>query len=191
MNASDFAKQLRKEVLRTDPKGKGTIQSRSLIKYLDNTIAQEAATASNDALPKQTSVELHLAHYNAQVQANLLDREQMFASILEYGKRSINAGMIINAGAAVAILSFIGSLTANPHLSGAQFAESLLLFTGGVLVSALACGLSYCTQYWYYHYEKGRLGPVFHWATIVCVIGAYALFIVGAYASYLILKHAP
>jgi hypothetical protein len=178
MKSSDFAKQLRDEVIQLTINGQKLIECKNLTHFLDEKIPEldEAETVEN-----QVRVDFRLAHYQAQLESS----SQMFESVLAYGKHALNAIMIINAGAAVALLSLIGSLTnAAMPTAGAKFAFPLLLFVLGVVFSALASGGSYCTQFFYAENSDQKAGRRFHIATVVFVVCAYLIFISGAFVTY-------
>jgi hypothetical protein len=68
--------------------------------------------------------------------------------------------MLINGGAAVAVLAFIGALVRENGVSIKQIASvssSLLWFGGGVAAAAWALALSYFTNYCYASAEGSRV----------------------------------
>jgi hypothetical protein len=63
---------------------------------------------------------------------------------------ALRAAILINGGAAVSILAFIGGLAAQDRIKIAQLhdvASSLLLFAFGVASAVVAMALSYCVNY--------------------------------------------
>jgi hypothetical protein len=73
-------------------------------------------------------------------------------AVIKGGEVAIRTVMLINGGAAVAVLAFIGALVREGGVSVKQIAgvsTSLLWFGGGVAAAAWALGLAYCTNYCY------------------------------------------
>jgi len=73
-------------------------------------------------------------------------------AVIKGGELAIRTVMLINGGAAVAVLAFIGALVREGGVSVKQIAgvsTSLLWFGGGVAAAAWALGLAYCANYCY------------------------------------------
>ena len=73
---------------------------------------------------------------------------------------AIRTGVLINGGAAVTVLGFIGALAGQGRVPVAQLsaiAGSLLWFAFGVASGTLALGLSYFTNYCYVERQASRI----------------------------------
>jgi hypothetical protein len=112
------------------------------------------------------------------------------------GEITLRTAILINGGAAIALLGFVGSL---PKEHKAAFASTLLWFAGGVAAAALGIGLSYFTHYFMAgvaaHYERAWTHPwvrptaasrryrilniIFHVAAVVAATLSWVTFIVG------------
>ncbi|MET0181274.1 MAG: DUF6680 family protein [Caulobacterales bacterium] len=126
----------------------------------------------------------------------------LFQSVLTFGDSALKAAAILNGGAAVAMLAFIGAMLTSDRslLSGySSLADILTVFGFGVLCSTLASGASYCAQIFYEiaHSEnrldwthpfihetpkvrlRSRIGIVFQVLAIGLVVMSYAAFAVG------------
>jgi hypothetical protein len=100
------------------------------------------APSNRDEADQQLRIDL--AEYEADTQRSLESIKSGNASGLE----AIKAGTLINAGAAVAVLAFIGHL-ASIHASGAvimNFARPLRLFVAGALLGVVASGVTYLVR---------------------------------------------
>lgn len=93
--------------------------------------------------------------------------------------------MLINGGAAAALLAFIGNIWAKGVAPEAvsSLTSSIAFFAFGVLIAAAGTAGSYFTQYCY---AKGFqwMAIAFHTLTVVVVIGAFVLFGLGVRESY-------
>ncbi len=109
-------------------------------------------------------------------------------SVLSSGQAAMKSAFLINGGAAVALLAFIGHLVSIREVGHvSMFARPLIVFVGGVLSAALATGVTYVTLSCY-HAGKFSQG---NWANRVAVFLialsylAFALGVWNAYESFL------
>jgi hypothetical protein len=93
------------------------------------------------------NVRAALTEYQVDTQRSL----EMFRAGTTTGTETIKAAILINGGAAVAVLAFIGHLVAihAPSAAVMNFAWPLALFVIGVLASALASGITYVVHWCY------------------------------------------
>ncbi len=96
--------------------------------------------------------------------------------------------MLINGGAAVALLAFLGNLITRSGASTnvVAFAGSMRTFVVGVFLAALAYATTYLSQL-FYDGEKDwqrRTGFVLHVITILIGAASLAAFLWGAHAAY-------
>lgn len=68
--------------------------------------------------------------------------------VLELARASLRAFMLVNAGACVALLAFLGNVWTK-GVYGEPFIIALAMFAGGVFTAALATAFSYLTQLYY------------------------------------------
>ena len=120
---------------------------------------------------------------------NAADKEA-FRSVIAFALTTVNAAMLINGGAAIALLAFLGNLepdrlvSTRPHSAFALFA-----FAIGVLAGASGAALGYFTQYRYQSDfvltgKPSTLGICLHCAAIIVVFLAFFLFVLGVGLSY-------
>jgi hypothetical protein len=135
------------------------------------------------------------------------DRSRKFTettneAVVKQGEMAIRAAMLINGGAAVAVLAFIGALVRQDGLTIKQAASvsgGLLWFAGGVAAAVWALALSYFTNYCYAGAESTKVftlehpyiidgantrrwrywGYAFHLGAIVWAVVALVAFCVG------------
>lgn len=74
---------------------------------------------------------------------------EMFRSTIQAGQQTLRSVILINGGAAVALLAFTGHSLVNkiPGIELPEIAWSLSGFVTGVLAGGLATGFTYLTQY--------------------------------------------
>jgi ABC-type multidrug transport system fused ATPase/permease subunit len=131
---------------------------------------------------------------DAKVQRWLKDHEHYLAWQLENSKSLISLSQsavrliaIVNAGAAVALLAFLGNALSKNVDIAARFSGALLWFAWGVVLATLVTFLSYVTQLLYGQEETTRARrwaiPA-HVATAILWLAALVTFAAGCYATY-------
>ncbi|WP_026988403.1 hypothetical protein [Fodinicurvata fenggangensis] len=183
MSVKSFATELKKIVEDAREKGTTEIKVDNLIAYLDEVLAS----------PEQEPTEFQLEQYRAQLQSNLEhyratenNRLEMFRSVIMSGQEAIKSSFLLNGGASVALLAFIGHLAQFRVGLVSGFAVSLLWFALGVLAIAVVSGAVYLTQ-WLYASEHGAARKAGFWMNLLCIalgIASYALFVVGLLDVY-------
>jgi|JI10StandDraft_1071094.scaffolds.fasta_scaffold176568_2 hypothetical protein len=113
------------------------------------------------------------------------DLEQHKAAF-EAANAALKASILINGGAAVAMLALLGNLTKDAPAVTSKIVPMLTItlawFGGGVLLGAMATGLAYSTQLSYA--KNVRLAGIsLHLLTTASVVFAYICFAGGLLAS--------
>ena len=116
----------------------------------------------------------------------------MYQQVNMQGQAAMKAALLINGGASVAMLAFISTAMNNstpiPLLS--KLGYSMLMFTGGVLLAAVALGVTYSTGLANIRYIKksGKQLLCFmillNGIAIGLVVIGYGLFITGSWNAY-------
>lgn len=183
MSAKSFAAELKAIVEDAKVKGTAEIKVDNLIAYLDEVLAS----------PEPEPTEFQLEQYRGELQANLEhyratenNRLEMFRSVISSGQAAIRSSFLLNGGASVALLAFIGHLAQFRVALVPDFAVSLLWFSLGVLATAVTSGATYLSQ-WLYASEQAFAVKAGLWVNILCIllgIGSYALFVFGLLDVY-------
>ena len=109
------------------------------------------------------------------------DNEAFNASVAA-GQSALRVAMLINGGAATALLALISSVYGKDAILASKIAASLPLFGFGVAAPAVAPGLVYCYQELQSRRLYGR-SEALNWAAIALVAISYALFTYGVYRT--------
>jgi hypothetical protein len=183
MSAQSFAKQLKEIIKGVQAKGTAAIYCDALISYL------EEVEKSQD--PELTPVELEQFKADLQNWINQNDFQhqsklEMFRSVITAGQSAIKSSFLLNGGAAVALLAFIGHLASIDKANVAIFAPSLLPFAYGVLAIAITSGFTYLSQWLYAsEYQPARkTGFVFNIICIILGLSSYGFFLWGLFSTY-------
>jgi hypothetical protein len=140
---------------------------------------EKSATLSKDVAKFQH--ESNMEWYKAQVNFDL----EMFKSVIMAGQTALKTSFLINGGAAVALLAFIGNIWNKTQtiIVIKTLANSLVIFSAGVLFVAIATGTTYLTQN-FYAYKWNKTGAIVNIVSILCVIMSYLTFILGIIYMY-------
>jgi hypothetical protein len=140
----------------------------------------------NDAIRKfEHDFEVWKIQTPLQSAANL----EMFNSVIEAGQTAIKSAIIINGGAAAAMLAFLGNFLSADVEDANMFPISgiglaLLVFLLGVGCAGLASGFRYLVQATY-AWGWRKSGHALNWVTIALGLASFASFFLGSIWGYL------
>lgn len=128
---------------------------------------------------------LHQEGYRAQCKSNL----EMFKSTILSGQNALKTGLLLNGGAAIAVLAFIGNIANNHKYMLPDLAGALVWFALGALIMGIAAFLTYAVQRIYQKSENFKdiwqqRGDILNWVIVVLGIIAIVFFYVGARYAY-------
>ena len=101
----------------------------------------------------------------------------------EAANGALRAAILVNGGAAVAVLTFLGGLAKDKPALALAMSGSLGWFGGGVLIAAIATGLAYTTQLAYAK-QKRKAGIALNFLAGLSVTAAYGSFALGLYYAF-------
>jgi hypothetical protein len=183
MESQEIIDAFRRQLDVLDGQGSTQVQVKALRNYLD-------ALEKDSSLSKEQRKLQHegmLAHYAAKNSFNL----EMLRAVLEAGKSALQALLVINGGAVVALLGVMSNLIGKPGTGelARYLALPLLQFGIGVLCGAVGFALRYFGQACYAgDAEKNPTlavwGDRLRWAAIVVGLCGYVLFGIGVANAY-------
>lgn len=106
----------------------------------------------------------------------------MFNSVITFGQSAVKYMVLINGGACMAILAFIGSIYEKDENLARRLVGSLEGFGAGVLLAALVSGVTYISQ-GYYAMDRDKPGDIFRWFAISLGAMSYVAFAIGGIAA--------
>jgi hypothetical protein len=191
MDGKEILREIREALVDLKASGEQTVSIQNLERYCD--VAEAGLTASIEQLKMQhaSDLEQYRATYMGQLEgykAQMTARMEMFRSVIESGREALNAAVLINGGAVVVIVGFLGAMVSRNFAEALvlMLTEALRLFGFGVLSAALAFGGRYVTQAFYggdaaWHKSAG-IG--FHALSVVLAVSAYVFFGLGVSQAY-------
>jgi len=160
-----------------------------LIDYLTN---MEADSSQERVVPPA-----ELERYKAQLAVGVQKQQEVsninvegFKSVILTGQTSLRSGLLINGGAALAVLAYIGKLSVEAPAHVSQFASPLLLFVMGTLTMAVTSGVTYLGQWFYFGGGTWKWKVGFWLNILAMILGflSYVLFAWGSWDAYLAFK---
>ncbi len=179
MSDIELINRIREDARDLEARGRKTIRILALYNYLAG-LEDELSDNSNVGDQAKFIDDGTLEHYKAQNQFEL----EFMRVVNTAGQTALKTGILINGGAAIAILAFTGNLVtkSNPGMIGA-LALALAAFVYGTLSCAFATGLTYISGY-LSHNRPQWVFHVFNSFTILFVFTGYVLFAFGGYIAY-------
>ncbi|EOC1797619.1 hypothetical protein [Vibrio fluvialis] len=109
---------------------------------------------------------------------------EMFRSVITSGQAALKASMVINGGAAVALLAFMGKIWGSSITTGvaSSLSGSTFMFCIGIILGALASGTTYFSQC-LYNVDKIKIGNIINVVTIIMVLASYGIFIFSSFIA--------
>jgi hypothetical protein len=182
MSLKDYALALKNTVIRLRNEGVKEVPSDGLISCLDDMLKEPPEEPAGVILERYRA---ELQHWVEQHKALEAFNIEMFRAVITCGQSALKNAVLINGGAGVALLAFIGHVwekdLAPEIVRGLTW--SLLLFICGVLASAVAAGTTYLSQaLWASDWE--RTAHAINYTTVVLVGMSYLAFAIGGYEAY-------
>jgi hypothetical protein len=111
---------------------------------------------------------------------------EMFRSVISAGESALKTCVVINGGAAVALLAFAGHVLEqqSKNISIEAVAQSMGAFVGGVFAGGIGFALRYFSQALFAEQHQ-KSGMTFQGLCIIAGVLSHVLFCVGGYAAYL------
>jgi len=124
-------------------------------------------------------------HWRMEWEGTLESNSRMFEAITNYANLALKGVVLVNGGAAIAILVFLGNIW-GPDIDGARgvaeaLKPSLIAFVVGIIGGVSAAGLSYIAQSLFLEVEKHPwLGQIFRALAAISVAVGLASFTFGS-----------
>jgi hypothetical protein len=132
---------------------------------------------------------VQLEKFKAECNAIRENFKLKFQATVQSGQAALKSAFLINGGAAVALLAFIGNVWTKIQANVTGLGFPLLLYVFGVLFPAVASGLTYLCQYQYAKSDEdndhfARSARKINCVSIIFVILSYIFFAIASYLAY-------
>lgn len=192
MKTAEVIEMFRSAIANTRQSGTTQVTIEDLEAYASY-LEKTAAKTPNDVAVGDAVMEKYKANLSAWIGARQQHHEldlEMLRATLTMGHTTLKSALLINGGAAVALLAFIGGIWSKESSKAAISAvsESLYLYVIGVLSAALAAGASYFAQagyggeFWKVSRTIGRIG---HTLAVLFIVAAYVFFARASWLAFI------
>ena len=110
-------------------------------------------------------------------------KSKEFDAVISFAQTALKIPILINGGAAIAMLALIGNTWGENSLT-ADLAKSLLFFSIGVFMAAIGTGVTYLAQCRFHQDNEDIMAHVCRYLAIACIVISYTLFMLGACWAY-------
>ena len=190
MKNTELLQEIRRQVAVLRQAGSAFVDIASLDRYLAE-MEELASREPNglDALKieqNRAELQIRLAEHSQREQSRL----EGFKATIAAGQAALRAAILVNGGAAAALLAFIGHVATAPtgRFEAGAGAPALLCFVGGVLAAAMAAGSTYLAQAYFQH-NREKPAQVWNNISIGLVCLSYLLFFAGAISGVSVLAN--
>lgn len=180
MNAREFAGLLKDLIQEARDHQVTAIPVDDLINYLSSVEQSENEEPSAAEMERYKALlQMHTEAYKHQAAIGL----ESFRAAINFGLNANRNMILVNGGAAAALLAFIGHLASVKPSAIPVFADCLTFFVAGTLIAGLVSGGTYLSQLCYSH-DWNVWGTIFNVVVIVFGIASYGAFAWGALSAY-------
>lgn len=170
-----------KAALASLPKEQEVVQLSALNAYLDQ-LAQNAPVALQEReLKHLTDLETY--------RATVASRMELFKATISTAQTALKTALLVNGGAAIAMLAFMGNIFSKVDRSAViqmgllhRLTPALICFTVGVALGASATATTYLAQS-SFHYRQDKVGLIYRRISIGLVVLAHCAFILGIWQA--------
>lgn len=177
MESKKSIETLRESIVELKESGQKEVQIEALLELID-TIQSTTTKSHESSLQRDLAIE-KLKHVSS-------SQIEHFKTVIQSGQNAMKTALLINAGAAVSILTFLTKVMTDKNIALAHtLSNALLLFVIGVLCAALSTGTTYFTQNAYSKLSSAKWGNIFNIVSIGLVFISYISFAFASYITYL------
>ncbi len=174
MATKDFAQSLKTTIEGIKADGTNSIECDNLIAFLDQVITS----------PQPDEHEQYRQDLARHAEMKHASDLEMFKSVIDAGQNAIKGSMLLNGGAAIAMLAFIGNLADKDAARAMHFASTIVPFAVGALFAGMLSGATYLSQWLYAHEKTEKAGFVMNLVCIALGLASYGTFIWGLAEAY-------
>lgn len=180
MDSKQFATLMRDEIQNLEKQGTSNILCSNLVMYLQSHI--DNVQTSNPEI----EIEKEKAFLQNWIESNkhrFETEREMFRSVISSGQNALKTGFLLNGGASVAMLAYIGQ-HGDKYVK--EFSLSLINFVWGTVCISVSSGMVYICQR-VFSDEKLRSQkwvPFLDVATILIGLSSFFFFVRAMYIAY-------
>lgn len=186
MNAQALIRDLEAEIQAAEGEGRTKIKLENLKAYLREIKKIVEEQNERDALQTQRDLAFYAAKHSSRIEYYKAKSKRISDdshAVITIGQGALKSSILINGGACVALLAFIGKIITENTVPVPGLSTALLIFGCGVLFSAISSGTTYLSQS-NYAIKKRRRAVFYNYLVIVFIILSYLSFLGGGIISW-------
>ena len=193
MKTTDLITDLKNAIAATKAQGNSTIPITNLENYLSE---MERINFGEETLETQISErEQATRKFEHEMEVWKVNAPLMFNSVIEAGLSALKSATLINGGAAVSLLAFLGNLLTKDPPYGTTYpihalSLAMLIFFLGVGFSGVATASRYFSQAAYSSKNECQ-GGFFRWLAIILALLSFGAFFYGGIEAYYAIQPVP
>lgn len=196
MKASEVIQALKSSIASTRDSGAQSVSIDDLEAYA-NLLDEKVKKTPEDVAAGEAAMEAYRAELSSWISSRQQHHEhnlEMLRATITTGQTALKSSLLINGGAAVAALAFIGNvwIKVPPESPLTMLPTSLMFYVFGVLVAAVASGFTYFSQAGYageFGKISRRVGIVSHIITVCLVVSSYYCFGKASWLAYVAMSN--
>lgn len=186
VDATDAISHIREVLAEAKKSGSNSIQIHAFDEFLE-AFGERAQATDPEVAKRRTAIEVEQIKYRASAELEL------FKAVIEAGQTAIKSALLINGGAAVTLLAFLGNLLTKPTSTVPTSAIvtdigfALLIFVASVGAAGVASGIRYFAQVCFQRHESPKMETLGNFVTgmaSLLVLGSFFGFFCGGYKAY-------
>lgn len=189
MNSTELLNHIEKDVNEAKRNGIEVIPIDNLLNYLSNidvTVEADENEITLEGLKHQNSTQLEILRIENNFQI------ESFKAAITIGANACRTFLIVNGGAAIALLAFLGNIwnKNSSNEAATAVAAALMFFCVGVVLAGLCSGLAYFSQCLFAASYLGTkkiklwLGHAINAIACLCGAGSLIVFAYGSFTAY-------
>ena len=134
-------------------------------------------------------LEINNEKWKVQTESRTAFGIELFRAVIEAGQTAIKSLILMNGGAAIALLAFLGNLLSRPPNVGdtvliAKINTAMLIFLGGVALAGMTSAIRYISQALYADIDIPHRGDLARNIAVLLAFGSIGAFLWGGYTAY-------
>jgi predicted alpha/beta hydrolase family esterase len=178
MEAKELVKIMQEHIAAAKNSGLVSFTIESIEKWVSDDLTKLSDKPSQSAAEKEHHKNVTIQAWLEEFKGYQLQNVEMLKAVFQFGGAALKSAILINGGAAVALLAFMGAIFVGKPDVSKELTCPLMTFTFGVLSAAIASGTSYFAQY-YYSSKNDSAGNFWRGTVIIFVFFSYILFAAG------------
>lgn len=178
MEAKELIMIMQKHIAAAKSSGLRGFTIESIEKLINGHLKTLSEAASQNPEEKQHYEKVTIPAWLEELKGYHLKDAESLKAVFQFGGAALKSVILINGGAAVALLAFMGAIFEHDKAVSEALVCPLMVFTFGVLSAAIASSGSYFAQYYSSSKNEGAANG-WRWAAIILVVFSYILFAAG------------